>query len=320
MKTSIAAGALLALMSGPLLAGGEGWTSDFEAAKKQAAEEKKDLLIDFTGSDWCGWCIKLVEEVFSKDEFKEGVEDKFVLVEIDFPDDDSKISAETKARNDKLQEKFGIKGFPTIVLADAAGRPFATTGYQPGGAEAYVKHLDELREMRVVRDAGFEKAAAAEGPAKAKALMGALDALKGVPDEMISGFYADVIEQIKQSDPDDESGFAKREAQNAAKAKIEERVHEFLSNEDLDGALAYVVKAVEEAGIEGEAKQELLAIKILVHANQGQFDAALEALDEIKEIAPESELAGHLTTFRKRLEEAKKEHEEGPEDDQAEEN
>ena len=68
-----------------LHAGGEGWQTDFEVAKKLAAEGKKDLLLDFTGSDWCGWCIKLNKEVFGLEPFKTGTKDKFVLVELDFP-------------------------------------------------------------------------------------------------------------------------------------------------------------------------------------------------------------------------------------------
>ena len=93
MKTLVIAACAATLSLGTALAGGEGWTHDFEAAKKQAADENKDLLIDFIGSDWCGWCIKLNEEVFSHDEFKTGVKDKYVLVELDYPKDTSKLSA-----------------------------------------------------------------------------------------------------------------------------------------------------------------------------------------------------------------------------------
>ncbi len=305
MKQLIAAGALLACLGGPASAGGKGWTSDFEAAKQQATEEKKDLLIDFTGSDWCGWCIKLVDEVFSKDEFTTGVKDKFVLVEIDFPQDESKLDAKTKAQNEKLQGQYAIQGFPTIVLADAGGRPYATTGYHEGGAPAYVKHLDELRARRAARDEAFKQAEAAAGPAKAKAL---LAALKGLPDEMIPGFYGDVIEQIKKADPGDESGFVKAQERKAAMAKIEQGVQERLSNEDLDGALTFLTKEVDQAGLEGEQKQQALAMKIIILANQGKFDESIAALDEIKALAPESELAGQLTKFRGRLEQAKEEH------------
>lgn len=306
MKRSIAAGACLALMGSLAMAGGEGWSSDFEAAKKQAAEGKMDLLIDFTGSDWCGWCIKLVDEVFSKDAFKSGVKGKFVLVELDFPRDEAKLDDKTKAQNAKLQEQFGIQGFPTIVLADAEGRPYASTGYQEGGPEKYVGHLDELRKKRGVRDEALAKAGKAEGVEKAEALLAALD---GLSDEMIAGCYGGVIEQIKAADPDDKTGFAKRAGQKAAMAEIEEKIGEFFQKEDLDGALAYVDKAVAEKGLEGETKQQAMAMKIILRANQGKFDEALKTLEEVKAIAPDSELAGQLDGFRGRLEEAKAEKE-----------
>ena len=64
---------------------GEGWLVDFEKAKLTAKTESKDILMDFTGSDWCGWCIKLRDEVFTKDEFKSAAPQKFVLLELDFP-------------------------------------------------------------------------------------------------------------------------------------------------------------------------------------------------------------------------------------------
>ena len=89
--------------SGFAFAGGEGWSSDFAASMKLAADSKEDLLVDFTGSDWCGWCIKLNKEVFSLEPFKAGVKDKFVLVEVDFPKDESKLSEETRKQNEELK-------------------------------------------------------------------------------------------------------------------------------------------------------------------------------------------------------------------------
>ena len=77
-------------------AAGDLWVSDFEKAKTTAAAEGKDLLIDFTGSDWCGWCIKLRKEVFDLDAFKAAGPKNFVLVEIDFPQNKSKLSKETQ--------------------------------------------------------------------------------------------------------------------------------------------------------------------------------------------------------------------------------
>lgn len=128
-------------------ADGTQWVTDFEAAKKKAADEGKDLFINFTGSDWCGWCIRLDEEVFSQKIFVSEAPTKFVMVKIDFPRKTSLSSAMQK-QNDQLAKDYHIQGFPTIVLADADGKPYAQTGYQEGGATAYLQHLAELRLSR----------------------------------------------------------------------------------------------------------------------------------------------------------------------------
>ena len=120
-----------------------GWLTDFEAAKKVAAEKKLPILIDFSGSDWCGWCIKLDKEVFSQEAFQTYAKENLVLMMCDFPQAKPQ-SEEEKAQNKKLQEQFGIEGYPTVVLVDAEGKEIARTGYQKGGAEAYVTHLKEL--------------------------------------------------------------------------------------------------------------------------------------------------------------------------------
>ena len=129
------------------MAGGDAWLTDFDKAKEQAKKDDKAILIDFTGSDWCGWCIKLDQEVFSKQEFLDYAGKKFVLVEIDFPRKE-KLSDEQKKQNEALAKKFGVEGFPTIILTDAKGRKFATTGYQEGGPQAYIEHLDKLLERK----------------------------------------------------------------------------------------------------------------------------------------------------------------------------
>ncbi|GDY18117.1 hypothetical protein LBMAG55_14400 [Verrucomicrobiota bacterium] len=137
--------ALILLASLPSLFAADAWLTDLEAAKKQAAAEKKDILVDFTGSDWCGWCIRLKKEVFDQPEFAEASK-KFVLVELDFPRG-KKQSPELKAKNEALSKQFAIAGFPTILLLDAQGQVYAQTGYQEGGAKQYLAHLDTLSKQ-----------------------------------------------------------------------------------------------------------------------------------------------------------------------------
>ncbi|OGV66772.1 MAG: hypothetical protein A2498_12980 [Lentisphaerae bacterium RIFOXYC12_FULL_60_16] len=141
---------LIALMTGVLLlqgctqaGAGTDWPTDFEAARKSAAELKRPILIDFSGSDWCGWCIKLDKEVFSTEPFKSFARDNLVLMLADFPNRTPQPDA-LKKQNEALAGRYGIQGFPTVLLLDAEGKVLARTGYRPGGAEAYIAHIKEL--------------------------------------------------------------------------------------------------------------------------------------------------------------------------------
>ena len=156
-----------------LSAGEEGWLTDLETAKKVAQAEKKDILVDFTGSDWCGWCIRLKKEVFDQPQFAEASK-YFVLVEIDFPRSKT-LAPELKAKNDALAKKYNIQGFPTILLLDAQGEVYAQTGYQAGGPESYLKHLAQLRRQNTA-EGKQALAARLEFEAKEHALTDALSA------------------------------------------------------------------------------------------------------------------------------------------------
>ncbi len=134
---------LTIIAGGVVSASAEGWITDFEAAKKQAAAKKIPIVANFSGSDWCGWCIKLDREVFAKEEFLSYAKDNLVLLNLDFParsKQDKAIADQNKA----LAAKFGIKGYPTILILDATGKEIARTGYRRGGPDGYVEHIKEL--------------------------------------------------------------------------------------------------------------------------------------------------------------------------------
>ena len=122
-----------------------GWTEDFEAAKASAAREGKFILTAFSGSDWCGFCKRLDSEVFSQAEFTKKAAEKYVLVMIDSPKDKSRLSKLAAEQNPELVRKFGIRGYPTVIIADAYGDAICrSSGYKRGGPEGYLKVLDEL--------------------------------------------------------------------------------------------------------------------------------------------------------------------------------
>lgn len=120
------------------------WTTDLPKALAKAKAETKLVMMDFTGSDWCGWCIKLNKEVFSQPEFAAYAQKNLVLVEVDFPRAKSQ-SAELKRANQALQEKYKIDGYPTIIVLNGDGKKVGELGYQPGGPKAFIAELEKLK-------------------------------------------------------------------------------------------------------------------------------------------------------------------------------
>jgi len=301
MKKTLLAGLVLAMTASFATAAGDEWMIDFEAAKKKAAAENKDLLVDFTGSDWCGWCIKLVDEVFKHDSFKKGIADKFVLVELDFPKDKSKLSDATQKQNAELQAKYGVQGFPTILLLDSKGRPFAQTGYQKGGPDAYLTHLEGLRAKRVVRDEALASADKLKGVDKAKALV---MALKTLPENHLS-HYSDITGQIAGLDPKDETGFVKAQKRKDAQSTLEKEVMAAMRSGKADGAIVKIDQFIADYKVEGEDKQALLGMKMNPLLSSKNFDGVAKVIDEIVAVAPDSQAAKFAASFKPRLQKMK---------------
>ncbi|MEE8141893.1 MAG: thioredoxin family protein [Planctomycetota bacterium] len=203
--------AALLLLLTPLRASGEEalpWLVDVKQAKAQAAKESKDLFINFTGSDWCGWCKRLDAEVFDHQDFIEKASKKFVFLFLDFP-----MSAELKRKvvdaklNDQLMQSYGVRGFPTIILADADGIPYASTGYRKGGPEAYLKHVEKLYAQGA-QVKSLLTAKAEPGAERTAALKQAFTLLSGRGLLSHPGF-APLLEEAHAADPDGSQGLRK---------------------------------------------------------------------------------------------------------------
>ncbi len=118
------------------------WKTDLNDALALAKKENKVVLVDFTGSDWCQWCKRLNDEVFSKEKFEEFAKQNLVLVQVDFPKNIEQSNA-TKFYNQKLANMYGVEGFPTVILLDKNGRGILKTGYIEGGVENYIQQLKQ---------------------------------------------------------------------------------------------------------------------------------------------------------------------------------
>jgi len=279
-------------------AAAELWTDNFAKAKVRARNEGKDLLLDFTGSDWCGWCIKLKAEVFDTEKFKAEAPKKFVLVELDFPQK-RKLAEATRKQNDALQGEFGVEGFPTIVLLDSEGRLYAKTGYRPGGAQVYLAHLDEFRKVRAERDKLLAEADKVKGVERAKILDKMIELMaRGDIGPMENRPW---LEEIVKLDDRNEAGL---------KAKYEKMIRladavKLAQAGKLDEALKAADAAAADLKLTGPDLQDALYLKALVLHMRGDDAAAKAALQAALDAAPKSDKAGHIGDLLKNLDKQK---------------
>jgi protein disulfide-isomerase len=137
---------LMCWFAGNMAAAEAQWLTSLPAAQAQAKKENKLVFMDFTGSDWCGWCKKLDAEVFAKPEFAAYAKKNLVLVQLDFPQQKEQ-SAELKAANKALGEKYNISGYPTLIVIKPDGAIlWQQVGYMEGGPAAFIAELNKAKQ------------------------------------------------------------------------------------------------------------------------------------------------------------------------------
>lgn len=271
------------------------WMTDFEAAKAKAAKEKKDLLIDFTGSDWCGWCIKLKNEVFDLDAFKNEAPKGFVLVELDFPRN-KELPETLKEQNKKLSETYEIQGFPTILLTDAEGKPYGRTGYQEGGPEAYLKHLGEFKGRKAECDKLLADAGKAEGVEKAKLLDAVLEKMA---ESGVEGSSKNLIEEIKKLDAENQAGL---KAKYEGREKLDKIVDGLNNGDDADIAIKGLDTLIDgKPTAEVAQKSHFIKGQVLLRMKNDKA-GAIACFKKATDADPKSEMGQKLPEFIKQLE------------------
>jgi thioredoxin-related protein len=127
------------------------WSTDYKKAQDQAKTSHKLLLLNFTGSDWCGYCFQLDRAILNRPEFKDYASKNLVLEEVDFPRRGgprwTAQSSELKKQNLQLAEQYQVEGFPTLVVLNGDGKTvWRYEGYYPGGIAAFLAELDKVRK------------------------------------------------------------------------------------------------------------------------------------------------------------------------------
>lgn len=265
------------------------WVNDFEAAKKKAVVEKKDMLLFFSGSDWCHWCQKLDQEVFSQEKFAREAEKDFILVNIDFPRK-KELAKSIKEQNQQLQKKYGIRGFPTVILTDATGIPYARTGYQQGGVDAYLVHLDNFHDLEAKKLGLLAEADKKSGLERAKLLDQALALMM---ENHLLGDRSKLMEEIVALDPDNKAGLKEKYLLQQKVAPIEK---ELRKTGNFDQALTDIDELLKkETTLKPEDRQRLYLFKAgICLKGKRDREAGISNLEQAAKAAPETKIAKQI--------------------------
>jgi len=125
------------------------WETDMNVSISQSMSTGKPILLFFTGSDWCGWCIRLQKEVFKTAEFSKWANENVILMEVDFPRT-KVLNEKLRQQNAQLQTSFGVRGYPTVFIvsptSDENGKvslnTLHKTGYEQGGPTSWINNAN----------------------------------------------------------------------------------------------------------------------------------------------------------------------------------
>jgi thiol-disulfide isomerase/thioredoxin len=241
---------LLTLSFAPAVASAEdGWLHEFDEASAAAKQQGKELLIDFSGTDWCVPCKQLWNDVLSQPEFIALASRDFVLLDIDLLVR-GEMPEGRKERYEALEKRYGIQAHPTVVLATAEGLPYATTGMldSVNDPRGYWRFLSVLHErgakLRAALDPNNRQDTAG---ARANTIVATLAELR--PDFVVH-FYGDTIELLRKLTPSDETGYLAFIDLHAALFKLEHKLHELflasLTQWENDGEKAPLTRTASE--------------------------------------------------------------------------
>ena len=254
------------------------WMTDLEAAKAKAAVENKAVLIDFTGSDWCGWCIRLRKQVLDTPAFEAYVKDKFVLAEVDLPRN-PKFDAKLRARNEEICNQYGVSGFPTVLVITPKGE-------LTGGFGGYLESVDAVSAALAPALTTAELLKKAESQQGAEQLASLAQAYKGIPEEL-RGSATGLRDRILALDPQDTTGLGRLKRVQEQRASFMESVRGTRTPKE---TLAIIDSALATAEPENKAGMLQIKFQVLFMSAETVEDikAAAEVLRECIQLNPQT--------------------------------
>ena len=289
---------VLSLASAVVCSASPVWETDWSKALEKAGKSGQPVLVDFTGSDWCPGCIYLRKNIFDTDAFAKYAEDNnFVLVELDFPRTEGKMPPEQLKFHEELMRRYGISVFPSVLMMEGNGAPYAKIVGPSRTVEEYLKKLEAAGETRLKLKEAVAAARALEGKEKLEKLV---QAIKLLPEDL-QPYQKELIAEISALDPEDKYGFAGK-AEKAVTLAAQRLMMEQFYKKHAGPFSAEKVRAGQEEALQMLEKRDLLPpirLEIAKYVSDGyalerNYPKALEYLNMARAADPESPAAKKL--------------------------
>lgn len=280
------------VLAGAAAASGS-WSTDPAEAMQQAAAQKKGVMLEFTGSDWCGACIMQKTQAFSLPRVQQAIARSFIPVELDFPRKKQQ-DEQTKTMLNACKESYGITGFPSLIFTDAQGRPVHTViGY--GNPDQVVQDVERAQQALNAQRTLLEKLEGNLSDQERRDTLAQL--LKMVPQSSLRTFYKPAFEELAKLDPKDTAGIRSAlERKDLLKSQTDEMVKTFreknipiLMESKPEEALSFFAAYKNKEGLLPEIRQSMLLFQARLLMQQNRVNEMEQPLKEAVALLPDSE-------------------------------
>lgn len=279
----------------------EGWETDLNAALRTAQDQDKHVLVDFTGSDWCGACKKLDRNVFSKPEFEKLASPHFVLTTIDYREK-TPLPSERLKEVKALIKKYKIHRWPTILLIDSDGSVYAdhTSSGTDETPKSFYKRINNSRKNWVTLKKEWDRAT--KMPAE-KRVQSCVDLLSSLSDEIVLDAAAPLIEELIKIDPNDQTGYLKNCRDRRSLRELEEKMrqgargHTNNSGKTIRGSYHIVTEWIETRKPRGVNLALALRYQLTSELLNNQFAAAEATGKKLLSVLSDLDLKKHSDTL-----------------------
>ncbi len=261
------------------------WHDSYTEAAAEAEQSGKDLLVVFTGTNWIEMCKVFYNDILSTPAFMNPASAKFVLVKLEYNKDTGGEEQDQISQKRFLKDSYRISGFPTVLLTDAAGRPYGINGYQPIAANEYANFILGMQASGAKKRTLLAQAANLQGPEKAKMLM---EGIPKLPGNLSARFYRKEMEAAVQADSD-------------GALKLKEQFDPLIADVDYANAMAKFTRDTEwikmlevsdgyirDYNLTGPNKQRVLMNKFGAYRRLDNLEGMVSCLLEVVKEDPKS--------------------------------